>query len=142
MMLKNWCIGLCAGGIFCSIIQLLSPTKRTERVMRFACVLLFCLCFCLPLIGAKLPEIDFEAPKLTSSPTGYSYNDLNGGVEFLIMKKLTAAGIKAKSVTVDVESENPKAVVEISRSQTTAFILIENCIKENFNMQTEIIVTD
>lgn len=142
MMLRNWCIGLCAGGIFCSIVQLLSPTKRTERVMRFACVLLFCLCFCLPLIGVKLPEIDFKMPKLISSPAGYSYTDLNGGVEFLIMKKLTSVGVKAKSVTVDVESENPKAVVEISRSQSAAFILIENCIKENFELETEIIFSD
>lgn len=141
-MLRNWCIGLCAGGIFCSIIQLLSPTKRTERVMRFACCLLFCLCFCIPLIGAKLPEIDFKVPGLTSSPTGYSYGELNGGVEFLIMKKLTEAGVKVKSVTVDVESENPKAVVEINRSQSAAFILIENCIKENFGMETQIILSD
>ena len=141
-MLRNWCIGLCAGGIFCSIIQLRSPTKRTERVMRFACCLLFCLCFCLPLIGAKLPEIDFNAPQLTNSNTGYSYRELNGGMEFLIMKKLTQAGIKAKRVTVDVESENPKAVVEISRSQSAAFILIENCIKENFGLETRIILSD
>ncbi|HNX14689.1 MAG TPA: hypothetical protein PK854_08145 [Oscillospiraceae bacterium] len=141
-MLRNWVIGLCAGGIFCSIIQLLSPTKRTERIMKFACCLLFCLCFCLPLIGAKLPKVDFKVPKLTSSPAEYSYGELNGGVEFLIMKKLTSAGVKAKSVTVDVKSENPKAVVEISRSQSTAFILIENCIKENFGLETQIILSD
>ncbi|HOP10340.1 MAG TPA: hypothetical protein PK629_02510 [Oscillospiraceae bacterium] len=141
-MLRNWCIGLCAGGIFCSIIQLLSPTKRTERVMRFACVLLFCLCFCLPLIGAQLPEIDFNMPELTDSAAGYSYGELNGGVEFLIMKKLKTIGVDAKSVTVNVESENPKAVVEINGSQSAAFVLIENCIKENFGLETQIILSD
>lgn len=140
-MLRNWCIGLCAGGIFCSIIQLLSPTKRTERVMRFACCLLFCLCFCLPLINSQLPKIEFKGSD-TASTAGYSYGELNGGVEFLIMKKLTAAGVKAKSVTVNVESENREAVVEISRSQSAAFILIENCIKENFGLKTRIILTD
>ncbi len=141
-MLRNWCIGLCAGGIFCSIVQLLSPTKRTERMMRFACCLLFCLCFCLPLIGAKMPRLEFDVPELTNSDTGYSYGELNGGVEFLIMKKLAAAGIKAKSVTVDVVSKNPAAVVEIRRSQSMAFILIENCIKENFGLETRIILSD
>ncbi len=110
--------------------------------MRFACCLLFCLCFCMPLIGAKLPEVDFEVPELTGSSAGYTYRELNGGVEFLIMKKLADAGVKTKSVTVDVNSENPKAIVEISRSQSTAFILVENCIKENFGLETQIIVTD
>jgi len=141
-MLRNWCIGLCAGGIFCSVIQLLAPQKRTEKVMRFACCLLFCLCFCLPLIGAQIPAVDFNDSDLTDSSAGYSYDKLNDGVEFLIMKKLTAAGVEVKSVTIDVESENPKAVVEISRSQSAAFILIENCIRENFELETEIIFCD
>lgn len=141
-MLRNWCIGLCAGGIFCSIIQMLSPPKRTEKVLKFACCLLFCLCFCLPLIGAKLPEVTFNESAFSASASWYSYGELNDGVEFLIMKKLTAAGVKAKSVTVDVESETPKAVVEINRSQSVAFILIENCIRENFNMETEIVFSD
>ncbi len=140
-MLRNWCIGLCAGGIFCSIIQLLSPPKRTEKVLKFACCLLFCLCFCLPLLGAKLPEVAFQSAFSTSA-SEYSYRELNSGVEFLIMKKLTAAGVKVKRVTVEVQSETPMAIVEINRAQAVAFILVENCIRENFDMETELVFSD
>ena len=58
------------------------------------------------------------------------------------MKKLTAAGVKVKRVTVEVQSETPMAIVEINRAQAVAFILVENCIRENFDMETELVFSD
>lgn len=98
-LIGQWAYSLCIAGVLCSLVLLLSPSKKLEKGLRLASVLLFVICFCTPL--AKL---ELKPASVDISSGSYAYitpqQGLCSGMETLITGLLRRSNILLRCVTV------------------------------------------
>lgn len=124
----QWAFSLCVTAIFCSVVLLLSPSSRLKKSLKFACVLLYTLAFCLPLTQISCAPEEIRLPAEESDYLSPQEN-FRSGMEFLILNLLREHGIPAEAVTVTLrEDGTPTVRLTLSDPSQlqTALLLIQS----------------
>ncbi|MBQ3140415.1 MAG: hypothetical protein IJC25_00465 [Clostridia bacterium] len=134
--LGQWALSLCVAVIICSLVQLLSPSKRLERALRLACVLLFVLCFIRPLRTLTLPDLSLPGGWQSDYPS--PQQSLCSGMELLICSTLQQNGIAAEvTVTADADGRLHALLTVSDPTQCRAALLLVESVYQIETAVTE-----
>ncbi len=150
-LVKEWSTVICLAAIVCTILELICPNGKMEKIVKFV-FSSFMLCAVISPIASTVPKISLEFSNSSKHQCDSSFkekiseqtlNVCRDNIVNLVKNELDKQNINAKKIDVLMDTDNSESIsiikVVIHLSEKESHKDVKKFLEDNLGIETEII---
>lgn len=149
-----WACSICAGAAVCLVCEMLLPSGKISKIVKFAVGIFMVGVIILPLggiidaVASEFDSVEIEeySSQLESTAEEDAADLAKENIKELVVKQLDKIGVTAQKIEIVTDSDKLsditgiESVIYISNEDRGQALKIKNCIKENLGLDCTITV--